>query len=73
MEPLKVKIVTEMTQNITASSELQLNRWLAENPDIEIIQMLQSESMAETAGGQLERNLTITVVYRETQSDASQG
>jgi hypothetical protein len=41
-----------------------MNRWLADHPDIDIINMLQSESMA-TRNEQVERNLSITIVYRE--------
>ena len=64
MKPLKVKIFTYFTQNINPPSEIQINQWLAENPDIEIIDMLQSESMAAKDLG-MERNLSITIIYRE--------
>jgi hypothetical protein len=64
MKPLKVKIFTYFSLNINPPNEIQLNRWLAENPDIDIVNMLQSESMA-TRNGQVERNLSITIVYRE--------
>jgi hypothetical protein len=64
MKPLKVKIFTYFTLNINPSNEMQMNQWLAENPDIEIVQMLQSESMAAKED-RLERNLSITILYRE--------
>ncbi len=64
MKPLKTKIFTCFSLNINPPNEIQINRWLAGHPDIEIIDMLQSESMA-TRNGQVERNLSITIVYRE--------
>jgi hypothetical protein len=63
MEPLKAKIFSYCTTNINPPGELQLNQWLEENPEIEIVQMLQSESMA-VHDDQLERNLTISLLYR---------
>ncbi|MEW6078808.1 MAG: hypothetical protein AB1724_13410 [Thermodesulfobacteriota bacterium] len=64
MNPLKVKIFTYFSLNINPPNEVQMNRWLADHPDIEIVNMLQSESMA-TRNEQVERNLSITIVYRE--------
>lgn len=64
MKPLKTKIFTYFTLNINPPNEIQINEWLANHPDIEIVHMLQSESMAEK-NGQIERNLSITIVYRE--------
>jgi len=65
MKPIKTKIFTYFTLNINPPNEIQINEWLSENPDIEIVDMLQSESMAER-NGQIERNLSITFLYRET-------
>lgn len=70
MKPLKVKIFTYFTLNINPPNEIQINQWLAENPDIEIIDMLQSESMAVKIGD-MERNLSITIVYREKEGKKS--
>jgi hypothetical protein len=64
MKPLKVKIFTYFTLNINPPNEIQINQWLEQNPDIEIIDMLQSESMAAKSGD-MERNLSITILYRE--------
>lgn len=64
MKPIKTKIFTYFTLNINPPNEIQINEWLSENPDIEIVDMLQSESMAER-NGQIERNLSITFLYRE--------
>jgi len=65
MKPLKMKIFSYSTLNINPPNEVQINQWLADNPDIEIVDMLQSESM--TANDEkVERNLSITIVYRET-------
>ena len=64
MKPLKVKIFTYFTLNINPPSEIQINQWLADHPDIDIVNMLQSESMATTKDA-IERNLSITIVYRE--------
>ena len=64
MKPLKVKIFTYFTLNINPPNEIQMNQCLAENPDIEIVRMTQSESMA-TKEAQIERNLSITILYRE--------
>lgn len=64
MNPLKVKIFTYFTLTISSSCEVQVNKWLAENPNIEIVKMLQSESMA-AKNDQLERNMSMTILYRE--------
>ena len=63
MEPLKAKIFSYCTTNINPPGELQINQWLEENPDIDIVHVLQSESMA-VHGKELERNLTVTLLYR---------
>jgi len=63
MEPLKSKIFSYCTTNINPPGELQLNQWLEENPEIEIVHVLQSESMT-VHKEKLERNLTITFLYR---------
>lgn len=63
MEPLKAKIFSYCTTNINPPGELQLNQWLEENPEVEIVHVLQSESMI-AHGEALERNLTITLLYR---------
>ena len=64
MKPLKAKIFTYFTLNINPPSEIQINEWFSENPDIEIIDTLQSESMA-VKNDEMERNLSITILYRE--------
>jgi len=63
MDPLKIKVFTYFTLTISASCEVQLNKWLAKNPNIEIVNMLQSESMVSNKE-QIERNMSITVLYR---------
>jgi hypothetical protein len=63
MKPLQAKIFSYCTDNINPPGELQINTWLAENPEIEIAHMLQSESMVSHTDG-VERNLSITVLYR---------
>ena len=63
MKPLKAKIFSYCTTNINPPEELQINAWLAENPDIEIVRMLQSESMVAHQND-IERNLSITLLYR---------
>lgn len=63
MEPLKSKIFSYCTNNINPPGELQLNQWLEENPEIEIVHVLQSESMT-VHKEKLERNLSITLLYR---------
>lgn len=65
MKPLKVKIFTYFTLNINPPNEMQINQWFAENPDIDVVNILQSESMATKERG-IERNLSITIVYRES-------
>jgi len=64
MNPLKVKIFTYFSLNINPPSEIQINEWLAENPNVEIVDIAQSESMA-VKSGEMERNLSITILYRE--------
>ena len=67
---LAVRIFGHCTTNINPPGELQINAWLAEHPDIEIVRMLQSESMV-VRENQIERNLTITLVYRPGGPDDS--
>ncbi|MCU0599545.1 MAG: hypothetical protein MUE70_09855 [Desulfobacterales bacterium] len=70
MNPLKVKIFTYFSMNINPPNEIQINRWLAENPDIEVVDIVQSESMAVKTG-EMERNLSITLVYRDKEGKKS--
>ena len=65
MKPLKVKIFTYYTLSINPPNELQINQWLADSPDIEIVKMVQSESMAAWES-RFERNMSLTILYRET-------
>jgi len=67
MGNLKAKIFSYCTTNINPPGELQINDWLARNPDIEIVNMLQSESMTANED-KVERNLTVTLLYRESAS-----
>ena len=69
MNAIKAKIFSHCTTNVNPHNELQINNWLADNPDIEIVKMLQSESMVSHDSG-LELNLTITLLYRQTANDA---
>jgi hypothetical protein len=64
MEPIKAKIFSYCTKDINPLNELQLNSWLADHPDIDIVQILQSESMVALEES-IERNLSITLLYRE--------
>jgi hypothetical protein len=68
MSVIKAKIFSHCTTNVNPHSELQINRWLADNPDIDIVKMLQSESMVTRDTG-LELNLTITLLYRQMTDD----
>jgi hypothetical protein len=65
MKPLKVKIFTHCTQNINPFNETQINDWLAENSGIEIAHIQQSESMMAMGEDRVERNLSISIFYRE--------
>jgi len=67
MGTLKAKIFSYCTTNINPPGELQINNWLSQNPGIEIVSMLQSESMTANEGS-VERNLTVTVLYQEPTS-----
>ena len=64
MGEIKAKIFSDLTTNINPPGELQINAWLAEHPDIEIVHVLQSESMVTVENG-IERNLSITLLYRQ--------
>ena len=64
MSAIRAKIFSYCTTNINPPGELQINHWLKENPDIEIVDMLQSESMAAQEN-RVERNLTITLLFRQ--------
>ena len=63
MKPLKAKIFSYCTTNLNPPGEMQLNQWLEENPEVEIVHVLQSESMT-AYDEQLERNLTVTLLYQ---------
>lgn len=65
MKPTKAKIFSYCTSDINPPNELQINDWLAEHPEITIVQMLQSESMVALENS-VERNLTITLLYKES-------
>jgi len=65
MNPIHVKVFNYCTQTINVDNEIQINEWLSEHPDIEIDRVLQSESMVAVKDTQLERNLTISIFYRE--------
>ena len=69
MHALKAKIFSHCTTNINSHGELQINDWLADNPGIEIVKMLQSESMVSHDNG-IELNLTITLLYRPPAKEA---
>jgi len=64
MNPPKIKVFIYFTLTLSSSCEVQMNNWLAENPNIEIVNMLQSESMT-SKNDRIERNMCITVLYRE--------
>ena len=42
MKPLQAKIFSYCTTNINPPSELQLNEWLAENPEVEIVHAIEA-------------------------------
>jgi hypothetical protein len=65
MSTLQAKIFSYCTTNINPPGELQINAWLAENPEVEIVHTLQSESMV-VHGNAIERNLSITLLYRKS-------
>ena len=67
MKPVRVKIFydgghipSDRFESIISSLSRKMNTWLEENPDIEIVSMLQSESQ----GAENAWNLTLTVFYR---------
>ena len=64
MKPLRIKIFTYFTTNINPPNEMQINEWLENNPGIEVINMIQSESMV-TRENEIERNMSITILYHE--------
>jgi hypothetical protein len=67
MSAIRAKIFSYCTTNINPPGEMQINQWLQENPNIEIIDMLQSESMVALEK-QVERNLTITLLFRHSRT-----
>ncbi len=54
-------IPSDRFESIISNLERKINTWLEENPDIEIISILQSESQ----GAENAWNLTMTVFYRQ--------
>ena len=44
---------------------------VAANPGIEVVQMIQSESMVTVKEGQIEHNLSLTLLYRAPESDTN--
>jgi len=63
MRPIKAKIFTYCTTNINPPGEIQINEWLVDQPDIEVVDMVQSESMV-ALDGKIVTNLTVTILYR---------
>ncbi|MBL0714669.1 MAG: hypothetical protein JJV98_13320 [Desulfosarcina sp.] len=68
MKPIQVKIFYDgghipgdRFASIISSLSRKINEWLEENPDIEIVNILQSESQ----GTENAWNLTVTVFYRQ--------
>ncbi len=68
MKPMRVKIFydgghipSDRFESIISNLAHKINTWLEENPDIEIINILQSESQ----GAENAWNLTMTVFYRQ--------
>ena len=67
MKPMQVKIFydgghipSERFESIITNLSAKVNDWLAEHPDIDILNILQSESQsAENAW-----NLTLSIFYR---------
>jgi hypothetical protein len=72
MSAIRAKIFSYCTTNINPPGEMQINQWLQENPDVEIIDMLQSESMVAQEN-RVERNLTITLLFRNPQNQVNGG
>lgn len=67
MKPLQVKffydgghIPSDRFASIISNLSNRINAWLEEHPDIEIVNILQSESQ----GAENAWNLTVTVFYR---------
>jgi hypothetical protein len=71
MSAIRTKIFSYCTANINPPGELQINQWLKENPHIEIVDMLQSESMVAQEN-RIERNLTITLIFRQPKKDTNE-
>ena len=68
MNPVRVKIFydgghipSDRFESVITGLSRKINAWLEENPDIEIINILQSESQ----GAENAWNLTVTVFYRQ--------
>ena len=68
MKPMRVKIFydgghipSDRFESIISNLAQKINTWLEENPDIEIINIQQSESQ----GAENAWNLTVTIFYRE--------
>jgi hypothetical protein len=67
MKPIQAKIFfdgghipSDRFESIISNLSHKINAWLQENPDIEIVNILQSESQ----GAHNAWNLTLTVFYR---------
>jgi hypothetical protein len=65
MSALEAKIFSYCTTNINHPGEMQINAWLAEHPDVEIVDTLQSESMVSHEN-KIEHNLSITILFRRS-------
>jgi hypothetical protein len=64
MKEIKVKIFNYFSMNINPPNEMQINEWLAQHPDIEIVHISQSESMVNR-DNRIERNMSVTILYRD--------
>ncbi len=68
MKPIQVEIFydgghipSDRFESIISSLARKINTWLKAHPDIEIVNILQSESQ----GAENAWNLTVTIFYRE--------
>ena len=73
MASLKVKICTHCTSDIKPYNESQINSWLEGQGEIQIVHLLQSESMVAVDSEKMARNLTITLFYTRVDDALEEG
>lgn len=65
MLPIQVRIFTDCSEHINPPIESRINGWLSSKTNIEIVRILQSESMVTQGEQAITHSLSISIFFRE--------